>query len=286
MKATLVILLLCVAPLIGAAEPKSVFAAKIKSADIYDTLSYPAQILPKIEANVLAESQGSVEKIFVSLGKQVKRGENLLSVKQIDPAYNYVPMKITSPISGIVTQVLTTEGNVVGKAQVLIRITDPSEYKIKIEITSSDLAGLKQGMQGTLLLSGGKKSYPVKIVGIAPVLDSNTGTSPAELELISSNDNKEDQVLPMGEIGQVVFQTNLHKGIEVVADAINYFGTKTFLSVVEGKKVKKVEVEVGPRRKGNAEIVNGLKDNDIVVVRTTSFLAEGETVAIQNAEEI
>ena len=37
-------------------------------------------------------------------------------------------------------------------------------------------------MQGTLLLSGGKKSYPVKIVGIAPVLDSNTGTSPAELE--------------------------------------------------------------------------------------------------------
>ncbi len=281
----LLVFFFCIAPFINASVPKSVFVAKIKTADIYDTLSYPAQILPKIEANVLAEYQGFVEKIFVSLGKQVRKGENLLSVKQIDPAYNYVPMKITSPIGGVVTQVLTTEGNVVGKGQILIKITDPSEYKIKIEITSSDIAGLKQGMQGRILLSGGKKSFSVRIVGIAPVLDLNTGTSSAELELITTGLN-DVQVLPMGEICQVMFQTNFHRGIEVADDAINYFGTKTFLSIIEEKKIKKVEVEVGPRRNGSAEIVNGLKDNDVVVVRSTSFLGEGDAVDIQNEKEI
>ena len=211
----------------AATTPKSVFAAKVKTSEIFDTLSYPAQILPKIEASVLAESQGSVEKIFVTLGKQVKKGETLLAVKQVDPAYNYVPMKITSPINGIVTQILTTEGNVVGKAQVLVKITDPSVYKIKIEITSSDLVGLRAGMTGTLYVSGGKLTFPVRIVGMAPVLDFYTGTSPAELELIPSKENK-GKMLPMGEIGQVVFQTNMHSGFEISADAINYFGTKTF----------------------------------------------------------
>ena len=260
-------------------EPKKlpiVFVARAEKVELFDRLTYPARLLPMINATVLAESDGVVKKFTATLGTQVKKGQTLVKILNTDPVYKYAAANVTAPVSGVVSGVEVTEGTLVQKGQALLRITDPSNIRITIEVAVSDLSAIHQGLKGQLTLHSHKEPFSVEVVGVSPYVDPGTGTATAELKLLDKT-----QKLPPGLVGKVQFRGDVHQGIEVPEYAIFYQGKEPSLRLVTDGKISFSPVKLGNTRRGMVEVLSGLSPGSMVVVRASSYVADGEMVEVQ-----
>ncbi len=260
---------------------KSVFTKTAAKQEIFDSFAYPATVEAVVNAIVLSESQGIVESISSPLGYAVKGNQNLVKIRHTDPIYKYKPVTLKAPVSGVVSQVFVSVGSLVSKGQKILQVTDPSKVKVKIEVGAKDLQFIKKGLVGSFTSKANDSVIKLKVLGVSPFVNPATGTASAELELIDTK----AKLIP-GVLGKVVFKSNVHEGFVFVENAIYYVGKKTYVRQTELKDekylVKKVEVKLGQKRRGQVEILSGLKEGMMVIERASGFLPEGAEVAIGN----
>lgn len=68
---------------------------------------------------------------------------------------------------------------------------------------------------------------------------------------------------------------------------LTYIGKSPHVRLIENQKtVKKIEVELGPKRRGMIEILSGLKKGDLVVERSSGFIKDGDEVEVKNLPEV
>lgn len=269
----------------GPKKLKSVFIKTAKKQEIFDSFAYPATVEAVVNALVISESQGIVERISSPLGQKVKINESLVKVRHTDPIYKYKPVTLKAPVSGVVSQVFVSEGSLVSKGQKILQVTDPDKIKVKIEIGAKDLQFIKKGLEGNFTSKANSKDIKLRVLGVSPFVNPATGTATAELELSSIK----DKLIP-GVLGKVVFKSNIHQGFVFVENAIYYLGKKTYVRLTEELEnkylIKKVEVKLGQKRRGQVEILSGLKDGMMVIERASGFLPEGAEVAIGNLPKV
>jgi multidrug efflux pump subunit AcrA (membrane-fusion protein) len=243
-------------------------------------LTYPARVIPEVNIPVLADIDGVVPRVFVHLGESVKKGAALLSLQHNEPGYEYKSMMLNAPISGVISLVDVNPGSPVTKGQKLVVITDPKRVYVEIEVAASDLSLVSTGLIGKLSLptiSSGQ-SIDVKISGISPLIDSATGTASCQLRAVK----KEDFVyLKPGLVGQIVLDVNRHKGIEIPESALVYKDKDIFVRTIQNGKIKEIKVTTGDTRKGQIEILSGLKEKDVIAVRSSGFLTDGLDVTVE-----
>src|SRR5947209_8306604 len=83
----------------------------VKLADLYDQLTYPARVIPKVNTILLAESDGVVSRIVSPLGQSVRRGQKILTISHTDPVYRYAPLEVLAPVTGVVSAIEVSEGS-------------------------------------------------------------------------------------------------------------------------------------------------------------------------------
>ena len=254
---------------------KSVSAQKAVAEEIYDRFTYPSLVSSQVQAVVKAENSGVIEKNNVRLGQWVKRGEVLAQIKHTDPVYQYKAVRVKAPVSGQISKVHKFEGSLVSKEENLFEIQDPKKPKAVIEVPAKDLRYIKAGNEGEVHLPYAEKPVKILIGGLSPVLDPATGTATAELEFIDGNG------VLLGTIAKVTFKSNLHKGVQVPEHAISYDGNQPTLRLVRDGILKRVKVKLGETRQGKVEIKKGLKEGELVVLRASGFIPDGEKVEVQ-----
>ncbi|MFD0936296.1 efflux RND transporter periplasmic adaptor subunit, partial [Methylobacterium trifolii] len=67
-------------------------------------------------------------------------------------------------------------------------------------------------------------------------------------------------------------------GVGVPYSAVQYEAEGTVVQVVDGTRIETRQVSVGLLSGDNAEIVSGLSESDLVVIRAGAFLREGDQV--------
>lgn len=254
-----------------------VFTDTIRSSELFDTLTYPARLSPTINATLLAETEGIVSRIVAPLGKQVSKGQTLLSLRNTDPVYDYAPLNVKAPVAGIISSVDVTEGTRVMKGQKIATITDPEKVFIVIEIAASDLGTIRAAMKGELTIPG-QAPIGVEVTGVSPFVDPATGSATAQLKLV---EKEKAASLPPGLIGRVSFRAREHKGIQIPEFALTYKGETPFARVVDKGKAKFISVELGQSRRGLVEVLKGLEEGATLILRANSFVADGEEVIVQ-----
>lgn len=252
-----------------------VFVDQLKAESLFDLLSYPARIHPRVSATLLSETDGVVREVRANIGRPVKKGQTLFVIGNTDPVYQYAPLTVKSPIAGIVSSVETTEGSRTIKGQRLATVTDPREIRVQVEIPASDLGAVQTGIEGELRLPGHDKPMKVRVQGASPFVDPATGTASAELVLV-------DKVaLAPGVLGRVSFKARAHDGIQVPEEAIVYRGQEPMVRIVENGKARYAPVSLGQSRRGTIEILKGVKAGDSVIIRASQYVGDGEAVSIQ-----
>jgi multidrug efflux pump subunit AcrA (membrane-fusion protein) len=262
-----------------APAPKApvVSVRKLAPVELSDEIGYPARTFATAQATVTATIDGVVLHVAKTLGQAAQRGETLVTLKNDDPAYQFLPVKTPSPIGGLVSAVLVSDGATVRKGDQLVTVVDPASVRLVVELAASDLARVPPGLDGEFTTRGeGGAKARVRVLGVSPLIDPATGTATAEL--IASPGGKP---LPIGLVGRVTFKVGQRNGLTVPENALTYRGDETLVKVVENGVAHLKPVQVAGTRRGEAELKAGVKAGDQVIVRASTFVADGQAVTVQ-----
>jgi multidrug efflux pump subunit AcrA (membrane-fusion protein) len=257
-------------------KEKVVFTLKASATEIADQFSYPAEILPEITSDTLADFKGEVVAIKALVGQEVKKGEEVLRLRHLDPLFQNKTLSYRAPFAGIISEVPVSLGTQVGQGEKLFNLIDPVKKKIQIQLTENDMRSLKVGDLAELEFIGIEEKISVQVIGISPKLDLTTGTALTLLKPVK------ELKLPAGNLAKVHFKTNLRKGILVPDHALSYVGRDLFLrTVVEGKVVFK-PIKIGKKKGVMVEVLEGISDGEIIIERTNSYLDKGDSVVVKD----
>jgi len=181
----------------------------------------------------------------------------------------------TVPRDGIVLEKPALVGMRFSSGDTLFRTADLSTVWVIAQVSESDIAFINEGQNATITF----KAFPHlprkgKVARIYPELNPVTRTVPVRIVL----DNSEGSLRP-GLYANVTFDGAVDAApVVVVPDsAIIDSGTRRVAFVAKGAGLfEPREVEIGNRGNGMVEILNGIEENEEVVVRG-NFLIDAES---------
>lgn len=278
MKKVLPLLLALSGVALGAVEkPKpqvSVQIAKLKK--VSKSLMFPALVKSRVESNIKADEDLIVIRSLVSLGQKVSKGDKLIELRNQNTSVNYNNKFIRAQVAGTVAAIMVDQGQYIEKGHELIKINDPKNLYLKLEVPVANFKDMKQGLKahGKTALIGGAM-FEATVSGIGTVIDAISGTVPVELSFTQGQEG----LLP-GTITNVELLLSTEEKLFVPQKAIYYAGEKTYIPLLKDGKVKKVEVKTGRREKGELEILEGIKLDETMIVGAGEFLKDGAQVEV------
>ena len=210
----------------------------------------------------------------------VKTAEAILQQAQVQLNYT----EVRSPISGVVSRELVSEGSLVSGPEVLLTyvtqldpmyvrfsVAERDQLRLRAEAQSGQVDLPKQ-WQVKVLLANGDVYNQTGIVDFSDVrINTQTGTSEMKAEIANP-----DALLRPGQFVRIQLEGAVrHNAIVVPQKAVLDGGTGKFVYVLAdgehgGKVAMPAPVEVGEWVKLNGEngwvIKSGLKDGDVVIV--------------------
>ncbi len=212
--------------------------------------------------NQLESLQLSTRLQELGINSQITQADSAYEIAKLSKEYQI----IKAPISGVVTSVTATEGNLAAPGQLLVQIENTDKLLIKTSVNKKEATLLKVGDNVTI---DGEKG---KIVSINPTLNAMTKKIDIEIET--------DGDLTAGSFVKIVFSPGAKKSIFIPLNSISIIsGEKVVKTVGKDLIVECKNVETGQIIGNYIEILSGLKGNEKIVTSITS-LEEGEKIAL------
>lgn len=180
---------------------------------------------------------------------------------------------LLAPVSGFVTAKSTFEGQQVEPGQELFTVTDISSVWIEADIYEFEAPLVRVG-QGAVINFPYDPTYHLsgRVTYINPFLSPETRTLKARFEFPNP-----DFRLKPSMYADVELQVDAGEAVVVPDSAVMDTGTRQVLFVEHGAgRFEPREVRVGIRSSGRAQILEGLKEGETVVVHA-NFLLDSES---------
>ncbi len=180
---------------------------------------------------------------------------------------------------GVVTQVMAESGQVVAQGQPILRIANPREKEVAINVSESRIGDFREANKARKMFievsSAPGKRYPAKVREIGAAADTATRTYPVRVSLLESDDN-----VKLGMTAYVAFVgATAATQIVVPLSALYQQGDKTLVWVVGAdNKVKPRLVSVVRFRETSAVITGPLKAGELIVAAGVHKLLDGQLV--------
>jgi membrane fusion protein (multidrug efflux system) len=187
--------------------------------------------------------------------------------------YDYTTLR--APIDGQVASRAIRPGQNVGIDDVAFRITDTRELMAELQIPQTELAVIAAGQPAKLRVdSMPGRVFEATIVRISPTVDAENGTFTARAEI----DNAAGDLAP-GMFARFSIAYERHAdALLIPSDALIEEDEQTAVYVVAGATVERRVIRTGIASGNRIEVLEGLGENDQVVVTGHSSLREGSKV--------
>lgn len=180
---------------------------------------------------------------------------------------------ITSPIQGVVAQVSSVEGQLCGSAP-LVSVVNIDRLKLQVQVGETNIGKLKIGAEMAVTVPSVNGEYTGTITALAPQIDSRTKAYPVTLEIVNK-----DNLIRGGMYGEVQLVLEHKEGvIAVPQNAILDQAQKKIVYIVENETAVEKEVRVGLTLGDKAEILEGLKEGEMLVVEGQYAVKDGIAV--------
>lgn len=248
-----------------------------------DQLSIEMQNAQAAYQNALADSQ-RYENAFKTGGvtkQQLDQAKlNLVNAKaRLDQArINYGDASIKSSINGIVNKRNIEPGSVVSPGTVLFELVNVSTLKLKVNVTEQQVAGLKVGTQVPVKASVfPDKEFKGKITFIAPKADESLNF-PVEIEIANTAGSE----LKAGMYGSAIFGKGKAQQSVLTVPRTAFVGGvgNNQIFVVKDSVAQLAKVTSGRIFGEEVEILDGLKEGDVVVTSGQINLQDGTKVSV------
>lgn len=188
---------------------------------------------------------------------------------------------IKADFTGIVTELNVVEGSPATEGMQLLKLESSEKVKITISVSKYDLEKIETGQSVDITIAGNAYEGTVaKINRMAVTGASGTPIVGAEIHI----NNPDDKII-LGTEAKV----NIHTGsaadvVRVPVETINADKEGDFCYIVEDGIVVKRRLTTGISSDSHIEVVEGLKEGDIVISSMNSAITEGMKVTPIPAE--
>jgi RND family efflux transporter MFP subunit len=195
--------------------------------------------------------------------------------------------RIVAPFAGIITQrfadtgALIAAGTASAQSVPIVKLSQVSKLRLVLPIPESMAGQIHLGDPVKVHVQALNKDILGKVSRFAGELDSQTRTMETEIDF----DNRDGVLLP-GMYAETVLQLSERKDVLLVPlEAImqNASGA-TVLALNSSNLVEERNVGLGLQSKGRAEVLSGLKENELVIVGNRSQFRAGEKVIPQEVQ--
>lgn len=186
--------------------------------------------------------------------------------------------QVRAPDNGVISARGATVGAVVGAGTELFRMIRGGRLEWRAEVTSNEIASIKPGAKATVTAASGAQVEGT-VRTVAPTIDAATRNALVYVDL-PVNSGVKAGMFAKGEfaLGSANALTLPQQAL-VLRDGFTYA-----MRVEPNSKVAQVKLETGRRVGDSVEIKQGAKSGERFVASGASFLADGDTVKIVEAQ--
>ena len=254
----------------------AVTVMKPKRTCFTDTFQVNGVLVPREEVLVRPEREGQrITQVMVEDGEAVGKGQTLarLGTPDIQQGPAQTPTAVVAPAAGIVVVPRSTAIGIMAseRGEPLFRIIVRGEMELLADIPGPRISVLRVSQSAKVDIVGvGELAGRVRV--IAPETDYVTQMSQARIFIGS------EKRLRSGTFARASIDAGRSCGPAVPMSAVLYGSDGAVVQVVRGDRVETRRVVVGLSSGENAEIREGLSENDLVVAKAGAFLREGDLV--------
>lgn len=285
------------------AEPLvEVIAEKVKKQAVFDPLLFAGTVFSKKTSKVYSPVEGAIEKIFVSAGKPVKKGQKLLSIRPTGLRGQYNSSLITAPQSGVFVGPIFDPFDYIKANQLAVAVADTSDKRVRIHvprkeydlITTLDNQTVIEVLTKTPSSNETEKEkFSGEVVFSSPTINPKTLSHEVEVQLSCKTSTDSSvcmanlEKLPIHSFVYVRLGTKYRESIVLSANILE--GNRDHVFVLKKSKSKestsfsvaKNTIKLGDDLGGKFEVVEGLEEGDEVVVSYSKKPKDGQEVSVQ-----
>jgi RND family efflux transporter MFP subunit len=261
------------------------------SAELAHTVAKADFNSAKERLNMLKE--GATKEDRQALKAQVRQAEASLELARIRLSYT----RITSPISGTISQRFVDPGNLAVPTQPLVTIVQMDSVKVIVYFPENQIRFMVPGTEAKLLVV----TYPDHIFHgtidkVSPTLDPTTRMFSAEIKVVN-----EKHLLRPGMFTTVTLSVDPHlNALLVPKEAVFYteeyqenpnsnqggVSQTKYIFVVKEDKAHRRKVSLGHESGHLVEVLEGVEKGEDVVVRGLHQLNDGAQITVVKREEV
>jgi len=227
-----------------------------------------AQQSQKQAEQSLEQAQQSLEQTLLAQEQaelNVKQARQSLkeALKQVDRAI------ITAPFSGVVPTVFREEGDTVVAGAIIFHLIDPTAMELRVEVDEIDMPNVELGQSAIINIDAlpdlqlmGRVTY------ISPLSKVESGVVLYDITI--GFDVPENSAVRIGMSASADIITEERSNVRLVPSRAVTEDSQgnSVVKVMVGEQIQERPVETGITNLQQTEIVDGLKDGDVVVIET------------------
>ena len=223
--------------------------------------------------------EGAGEQDIKSVEAQVRQAKAALDMAK----YQLSNAKIIAPIGGRVTSIAVSSGEMVAPSLPLLSIIDVSRIFVKVGISEKDISKIKEGQTVHLEIDAfPEEKFRGEVVSKGVAVDQMSKTLEVKIEILQP-----DTDIPVGVFarGDILVKTNQNALIIPSSALSRKKDGGIYVYVIEEGIARQKEVVLGIIQDERVEILDGLSEEEEIVVLGNQELKDGLKVDVLDKEE-
>ncbi|HJY79104.1 MAG TPA: efflux RND transporter periplasmic adaptor subunit [Burkholderiales bacterium] len=189
---------------------------------------------------------------------------------------------LVAPHGGVITGLEAETGQVLAAGQTVARLARPEELEVAVSVPEHRLDAFRKAKDYQVRLwSAPEKSYRGRLRELSPVADPASRTYAARIAL-----QDKDPALAIGMTAELHVRAAADALPQVPLSAVFHRDGKPAVWVLDGDRVRLVEVTTGQVSGNSVAIAAGLRAGQRVVTAGVSRLEEGQRVAVAESAAV
>jgi len=222
--------------------------------------------------------EGAAEEDIKSIEAQVRQTKAALDMAK----YQLKNTQITAPISGKVTSITVSTGEMVSPSIPLLSIIDVSRIFVKVGISEKDISKIKEGQKVNLEIDAFlEEKFQGEVVSKGVAVDQISKTLEVKIEILQPEVD-----IPVGVFarGDILVKTN-QDALIIPSSALTRKKDGIYVYVIEEGIARQKEIVLGIIQDERVEILDGLSGEEEIVVLGNQELEDGLKVDVLDKEE-
>lgn len=276
-------------------NPVRVETAPVTRADFRTTIDAEGRTRYHDRYTVTAPISGKMSRIELHEGDRVPIG---FVITRIDPApprpvspgqesqpnVNPSAYVVYAPVAGRLSRIFDASERMIEVGTPIVEISKPSKMEIAVDVLSAEATLIKPGMDVVIANWGGEGELQAKVRTVEPKAFTKVSSLGVEEQRVNIIADFVNVPAGLGDNYRVDTRIILWEGkdvLQVPSSALFRHGEKWAVYVVESGRARLRQIETGHRSQSFVEILQGVKENEIVILHPPNQIAEGAAVEIQ-----